>query len=400
MLKLKRKILSLVMTAAMVTTLFAGLTISASAYTATGTMTTLWNDGSPSNAASGTYYSISSATELGYFRDYVNEGKSTSSVTFYLTTNIDLNNTAWTPIGYHGCPFNGTFDGQGYAVYNLYINTSTGTHQGLFGSIGSTGLVQNVGVTGSITAARYEGGIAGYNEGTIQYCYNAASVTGDDSGRRGAGGIAGVNAGVISNCYNVGTIYNSYRPAGGIAGIFDPDIASGVASITNCYNAGNVSSAGGSGYAGAIVATLNKGSVTNCYYESGTATYGIAYPNSATGTTSLTNTQMINGTLLSYLNGNPSTGIWKEVEGSYPTLTIDKNNMTVIVMSSLPTKTVYKVGETFSTAGMVIETASGTQITNYTVSKNTALAMTDTSITISGNHNGNAYSFNIPIDVY
>jgi hypothetical protein len=343
-------------------------------------------------------YEIATGSQLAYLASQVNSGVDTSSKYYKLTANIYLNSNGsttniWTPIGSKNFPFKGIFDGQGYTVYNLYINTSTETHQGLFGSIDSGAIVQNVGVTGSITAYRYEGGITGYNDGTIQYCFNEASVTGNDSGTRGAGGIAGVNGGTILSCYNKGTIYNSYRPAGGIAGIFDADKSGGMY-ITNCYNVGSVSSASGSGWAGAIVATRNNGTISDCYYLNTSAGSGVAY-GSTSGTTSKTDAEMKASSFVVTLGSS----VWKTVSNDYPTLKVNQNSVT-ITMTSNPTKTTYNAGEYFSTAGMVIMTDSNIQITDYNVSNTNPLTVNDTSVIISGTYNGTtAYSFTIPITV-
>ena len=53
--------------------------------------------------------------------------------TIKLDSNIDLGNAEWTPIGTEKTPFKGTFDGQGYTVYNLKINAPEMAEVGLFG---------------------------------------------------------------------------------------------------------------------------------------------------------------------------------------------------------------------------------------------------------------------------
>ena len=99
-------------------------------------------------------YQISTAAELAWFRDYVNgtvvpegeaEGTSHPLASAKLTDNIDLSefchakdaatNTAelsWTPIGNRPRFYQGTFDGNGKIIRNLYIN-ATSNNTGFFG---------------------------------------------------------------------------------------------------------------------------------------------------------------------------------------------------------------------------------------------------------------------------
>ena len=88
-------------------------------------------------------YEISSAAELAWFRDYVNNESQFVSAT--LTEDIDLSefchaadaatNTkelSWDPIGNSDNKYQGTFDGNGKTIRYLYIN-STIRYKGFFG---------------------------------------------------------------------------------------------------------------------------------------------------------------------------------------------------------------------------------------------------------------------------
>ena len=82
----------------------------------------------------------------------------------------------YTAIGGVGRPFEGTFDGQGHTVSGIRIyrggETDDDTNQGLFGYIGSGGTVKNVILRDTfILGYRYNGGIVGYNSGTVAKCY-------------------------------------------------------------------------------------------------------------------------------------------------------------------------------------------------------------------------------------
>jgi len=130
--------------------------------------------------------------------------------------------------------FTGTFDGDGHTV-TLAIN-STNANQGLFGSVGQGGTVQNLLTVGSVTGGNNTGAIAGKNEGVIQNCGNAAAVLGSTASTKPVGGIAGFTTGSaseISACYNTGTVIGGTR-VGGITGQLEKG------KLKNCYNTGTI----------------------------------------------------------------------------------------------------------------------------------------------------------------
>jgi formylglycine-generating enzyme required for sulfatase activity len=69
-------------------------------------------------------------------------------------------------------------------------------------------------VTGSISGGTYTGGVAGYNNGTVQNCYITSSV----SGAGNVGGVAGQNNSMVQNCYATGRISGSSGNIGGVVG--------------------------------------------------------------------------------------------------------------------------------------------------------------------------------------
>lgn len=183
--------------------------------------------------------------------------------------------------------FQGTLNGGGHTIYNLYAQVAKGTgYAGLFGFLDRGSVVKNLGVTGFVSG-RVSGGIAASFSGAgstsaenpaIESCYNACTVNGDGTGTRGTGGILGGNkgyGGTVINCYNAGAITNTYRPAGGIVGV-------GVGeAVSNCYSYGTITSSSGTGYEGAIMGTQNASTMANNYYLTGSAPYACAYPQTA-----------------------------------------------------------------------------------------------------------------------
>ena len=180
-----------------------------------------------------------------------------------LMADISLEGKSWTPVGYYFSPlkqysYAGTFDGGGHTISNLKIESSDSKSLGLFGGIAPDGVVKDlilkdVYIYVNVDMYYAVGGIAGYNEGTIENC----SVSGSVSGNRCVGGIAGVNEGIITACYNTGDVYSeSGDYIGGIAGGND-------GTITACYNTGDVYSESGD-YIGGI-AGGNNGTIIACY---------------------------------------------------------------------------------------------------------------------------------------
>src|SRR5690554_4073983 len=173
---------------------------------------------------------------------------------------IDLTNlrTPYVPIGNNSYRFQGNFDGNG-VVFNIDINRTNTSYQGVFGVVGSDAVIKNFGVTGSILGYDFVGGIAGRNYGLLENVYNLANI---ESTRQYVGGITGYNDGVINTSFNTGTITATTRYAGGISG--------GVArnkEIHNSYNTGNVTALGintNSTEAGGLVGYL-AGIITNSY---------------------------------------------------------------------------------------------------------------------------------------
>jgi hypothetical protein len=189
-----------------------------------GKTSTLWYSDSKDE------FTITTPEQLAGLAKLVNNGIDFSGKTVKLGRNIMLNDTAnwrkwerrppknkWTPIGrvYGFKKFNGTFDGNGFAISGIYINSAS-DYMGLFGRLNSSGDVKNLGVTASyIKGNFYIGGIAGGNVGTIKDCYFIGTVTGEEV----VGGIAGYSHGdgIISGSYSIAQVTGEYR-VGGLVG--------------------------------------------------------------------------------------------------------------------------------------------------------------------------------------
>ena len=210
-------------------------------------------------------YTVTSAEGLKNIAELVNGGKTDINIT--LDKNIDLTGKEWTPIGTdHSNSYTGTFNGGGHTITGLTV-TGSNEYTGLFGRIGSGGMVKNV-VLKDVQIARdyqnaYVGGVAGYSEGNIENCSVSGSVSG--SGNTGcAGGVVGYQSGgFLTGCSSSATV-NAGNAAGGVAGLTDSG-----ATLTACYATGDVtlvSNGTGTYYAGGVVGdNINRSTVIACY---------------------------------------------------------------------------------------------------------------------------------------
>lgn len=160
---------------------------------------------------------------------------------FSLSASIDMENTVIKPIGDFLYPFKGHFDGKGYEILNVNID-STNDYVGLFGAIDASSSIENLTVKGKIVGKSNTGGLVGLNLGTVSNCRNYAEIiTNDGFATINTGGIIGSNRGLIVNSANFGTVSSSGSNTGGIAGINSKnDIEIG--EIRACYNKGVISS--------------------------------------------------------------------------------------------------------------------------------------------------------------
>lgn len=204
---------------------------------------------------------ISSLDELNYFSSQVNAGTSYTGAFFKLKLTINTGGkaTPFIPIGGNGSSslfFDGTFDGNGRTIADLYIDQEEGMYIGLFGVLGSNAVVKNLGITGNsaVKALGYVGAIAGKNLGKIENCFNYATVTANSN----VGGIAGTSEGEVTKCYNIGAI-NAVKTtsAGGIVGY-------NTAKISESYNIGTISAK--TNNAGGVAGTSTPtGEITTCF---------------------------------------------------------------------------------------------------------------------------------------
>ena len=226
-------------------------------------------------------YEISNAGQLYWFAGLVNGTLSgvtqNTSANAVLTADIVVNKNVlksdgtvnegtfkeWTPIG-NTCngsysPYTGIFEGQNHTISGLYFKQENTSEVGFFGY--NRGKILNVGILDSYFCGFSQvGGVCGYNSSTIANCYNKGVVDGTADGASSFGGVCGCNLGILTNCYNTG-IVSGQSYVGGVNGY------NRNGTIINCNATGEVN--GTDSYVGGVIGrNLNKGTITNCYYDS------------------------------------------------------------------------------------------------------------------------------------
>jgi uncharacterized repeat protein (TIGR02543 family) len=208
---------------------------------------------------------IKTPNDLAAFAQSVNNGNNFSGQTIMLANNIDISGIAnWTPIGTSTNRFTGIFEGKGFSIDGLVINSSAGDYQGLFGYIGSGGAVKNLALKNvNITGKDYIGGVAGFNSGVVEKCYVSGEITGNNN----VGGLVGRNSednSAINNSYSTCKVTGN-EEVGGIAGYLYGNQTPGAntpSSINNCYSTGQVS---GVNHVGGIAGGGTWSSIKHCY---------------------------------------------------------------------------------------------------------------------------------------
>lgn len=239
----------------------------------------VWSGSSSVPGISGGVYQIATGENLAWFANAVNSGNST--IKGKLIADIQLNSTssdthAWTPIGTEVSPFKGEFDGNGYTISGVYVNSSA-TCVGLFGYVAydeettepesvspeyivgtKVYKIKNVVIKDSnITGKQNVGGIIGFasNAGILDCSYSGSVSATDNS----AGGIVGwaSASSVVSQCHSSGSV-SGHQRVGGMVGY-----NSGNSVVTKCYGDMAVS-----GYwnVGGMIGTLSSASMLGGFF--------------------------------------------------------------------------------------------------------------------------------------
>ncbi len=211
-----------------------------------------------------TYHPICSCDDLNRIRNYL-------TWDYNLMNNIDFRNcdfayntgNGWDPIGKtsDGASLQGTFNGQGYTISNLFINRPTTNYIALFGRTAPTATVINIGVIDvNIVGKDYTGGLVGVNRGAIFNSYTTGQIYGEDY----VGGLIGytnIAPAVTSNCYSLIEV-----SGGSSIGGFIGQNTGG--NISNSYSYGIVT---GSSNVGGFCGTSSSGTDSNNFWDMNTS---------------------------------------------------------------------------------------------------------------------------------
>ena len=211
---------------------------------------------------------LKTADHLAWFRDYVNTGKTSacakiaddvdaidmSTVCHAADAATNTKELSWDPIGNSDNKYQGTFDGNGKTIRNLYIN-STIRYKGFFGYAVDC-RIKNITFDNAkvkTTDVYGTGILAGaFEKGTIENIKILANCSVE--GTENTGGIAGAGAGNIINCENRAMVNGTNKVGGIVGNCYDNTISS-------CANYGAVT---GTGYAvGGMVGYFNSGTMQN-----------------------------------------------------------------------------------------------------------------------------------------
>ena len=234
--------------------------------------------GTPFAGGSGTAgdpYQIANWFHLHNVRDYlddhfilVNALGSTTAGYAELASPAANQGEGWQPIGslYPGPvhwviiesinPFTGSFNGQGYEIRDIFIDRPDEGCVGLFGWLGSGGMIQDVGLVNvAMTGSWDVGGLVGMIDyGVVSNSYSTGSVT----GVHGVGGLVGmIDYGTVSNSYSTSSV-TGYRDVGGLVGTNEQG------TISDSYSVGGVA-----GYqaVGGLVGFHGWGTISNSHYD-------------------------------------------------------------------------------------------------------------------------------------
>ena len=168
----------------------------------------------------------------------------------------------WDPIGTFDCnsrfivAFEGTLDGQGYEIRDLFIDRPQEQCVGLFGAVSrpfggseQSGVIRDINVTNAtVIGKEFVGSLVGRCHGTVTNSCSAGNVTGEAD----VGGLVGIG-GTMSNSHFTGSVAGETY-VGGLVG-------RNWGSVTSCSSS---SSATGDNRVGGLVGQ-NTGTVTNSY---------------------------------------------------------------------------------------------------------------------------------------
>lgn len=214
-------------------------------------------------------YVIRTEADLKAVANYLKK----ENVHFRQGADIKLANAAWTPLGTEDKPFMGTYDGNGYVISGLKLDS--GYDVGLFG-VTMKATLKNIRLTAVSTYGEAPSNAGGVVGSAYVTSISGCSVSGTLSGAGHVGLLAGNVYGTVAsahpvvNCSARGTVVSEGSYAGGLIGYVDvyydgeptgeEDMIG--ADIRNCSTDVDLQ---GSSDVGGLVGYYNGGKVTSCH---------------------------------------------------------------------------------------------------------------------------------------
>ena len=198
---------------------------------------------------------------------------------YALANDVTYDGTMWSsagfsPVGGFSSPFEGTFDGQGYAIHNLYIDRPTTEAVGLFGYACGCTIISNLTLDGgSVTGLGTVGALAGFDGGEIDHVSSSVAVAGFTD----IGGLVGEFDGLMFGSSSSGNVTGQSEPGtsgapgwiGGLIGQMDAGL------VESSFATGTVTALGGI-YVGVLIGTVvsNNGAAIDMSYATGEVNAG------------------------------------------------------------------------------------------------------------------------------
>ncbi|SFR65038.1 M26 family metallopeptidase [Anaeromicropila populeti] len=227
------------------------------------------------------YYIITDADQFDFIRENLTEH-------YRLGNDIDFSSINFTVIGSVDAPFEGVFDGNGFTMSNVIIQ-SENDYTGVFGVIYNAA-IKNVTINNAIIEGKdYVGALAGFAKGSSKYIENCRIEAGTVKGNNYVGGLIGatdststVSSIIIRNCSVTADVNATGNKAGGVAGsikggivgsnaanaVTGFDYVGGISghstggTIEACYTKGSIE---GNNYIGGLVGFMSGGTLEQCY---------------------------------------------------------------------------------------------------------------------------------------
>lgn len=213
---------------------------------------------------------ISNAEELNRVRNYL--GAQHNDKHFIQVADIDFAGTGWQegngwiPIGSSAVQFMGHYDGDGFAVSNLFVERIELNNVGLFGYCRNATIKNITLIDADITGGRWVGGIVGdltgteNNPGKVINCRSSGVISGLDR----VGGLVGYTSrSIVENSYSnadVIALDSGEIGAGGLIGFLNNN-----STAANSFATGRVSAVNNGSAIAGLIGMVSDSKVINCY---------------------------------------------------------------------------------------------------------------------------------------